>query len=188
MAKIKIEIVIYWLNIVKISVPGYWSNMESFLVYLFNFYYAISELEQNKQNNTIIFFFTIYFFNKKVDLSSLRGGAGALIASPLPTGLGWGAKKDRRKGLWKRLLCRPGYLCLCVKSSESLWKTICTLYVNVFHLHVHFQKKFCMRCFVNIRHIPKLMENNSWGQMVPIYPFVYFFISALRNDSATTRM
>ena len=64
--------------------------MESFLVYLFNFYYAISELEQNKQNkqnNTIIFFFTIYFFNKKVDLSSLRGGAGAPIAPPLPTGL-----------------------------------------------------------------------------------------------------
>ena len=68
-------------SIVKISVPGYWSNMESFLVYLFNFYYAISELEQNKQNNTIIFF-SIYFFNKKVDLSSLRGGAGAPIAPP----------------------------------------------------------------------------------------------------------
>ena len=46
--------------------------MESFLVYLFNFYYAISELEQNKQNNTIIFFYYL-FFNKKVDLSSLRG-------------------------------------------------------------------------------------------------------------------
>ena len=46
--------------------------LQSFLVYLFNFYYAISELEQNKQNNTY-FFFTIYFFNKKVDLSSLRG-------------------------------------------------------------------------------------------------------------------
>ena len=61
--------------------------MESFLVYLFNFYYAISELEQNKQNNTIIIFFTIYFFNKKVDLSSLRRGAGAPIAPPLPTGL-----------------------------------------------------------------------------------------------------
>ena len=61
--------------------------MESFLVYLFNFYYAISELEQNKQNNTIIFFFTVNFFNKKVDLSSLRGGAGAPIAPPLPTGL-----------------------------------------------------------------------------------------------------
>ena len=62
--------------------------MESFLVDLFlYFYYAISELEQNKQNNTIIFFFTIYFFNKKVDLSSLRGGAGAPIAPPLPTGL-----------------------------------------------------------------------------------------------------
>ena len=29
-----------------------------------------------KQNNTIIFFFTIYCFNKKVDLSSLRGGEG----------------------------------------------------------------------------------------------------------------
>ena len=63
--------------------------MESFLVYLFNFYYAISELEQNKQNNTIIFF-TIYFFNKKVDLRSLRGGAGAPIAPPLPTGLIYG--------------------------------------------------------------------------------------------------
>ena len=61
--------------------------LQSFLVYLFNFYYAISELEQNKQNNTIIFFFTIYFFNKKVDLSSLRGGANAPIAPPLPTGL-----------------------------------------------------------------------------------------------------
>ena len=44
------------------NVPGYWSNMESFLVYLFNFYYAISELEQNKQNNTIIFFFYYLFF------------------------------------------------------------------------------------------------------------------------------
>ena len=63
--------------------------MESFLVYLFNFYYAISELEQNKQNNTIIIFFIIYFFNKKVDLSSLRGGAGAPIAPPLPTGLSY---------------------------------------------------------------------------------------------------
>ena len=40
---------------------GYWSNMESFLVYLFNFYYAISELEQNKQNNTIIFFYYLFF-------------------------------------------------------------------------------------------------------------------------------
>ena len=56
--------------------------MESFLVYLYNFYYAISELEQNKQNNTILFFLTINFFNKKVDLSSLRGGAGAPIAPP----------------------------------------------------------------------------------------------------------
>ena len=62
--------------------------MESFLVYLFNFYYAISELEQNKQNKHYYFFFTISFFNKKVDLSSLRGGAGAPIAPPpLPTGL-----------------------------------------------------------------------------------------------------
>ena len=69
--------------------------MESFLVYLFNFYYAISELEQNKQNNTY-FFFTIYFFNKKVDLSSLRGGgggAGAPIAPPLPTGLHYEIKQ-----------------------------------------------------------------------------------------------
>ena len=82
MAEIKIEIVIYWLNIVKISVPGYWSNMEPFLVYLFNFYYAISELEQNKQNNTIIYFLLFIFLNKKVDLSSLRGGAGAPIAPP----------------------------------------------------------------------------------------------------------
>ena len=39
-----------------------------------------------KQNNTIIFFFTIFFFNKKVDLSSLRGGAGAPIAPPPPYG------------------------------------------------------------------------------------------------------
>ena len=61
--------------------------MESFLVYLFNFYYAISELEQNKQNNTIIFFFTIYFFNKKVDLSSLRGwGVRAHPSHPPPYG------------------------------------------------------------------------------------------------------
>ena len=36
--------------------------MESFLVYLFNFYYAISELEQNKQNNTIIYLFFYYLF------------------------------------------------------------------------------------------------------------------------------
>ena len=40
-----------------------------------------------KQNNTIIFFLLFIFFNKKVDLSSLRGGAGAPIAPPLPTGL-----------------------------------------------------------------------------------------------------
>ena len=39
--------------------------MESFLVYLFNFYYAISELEQNKQNNTIIFFLLFIFLTKK---------------------------------------------------------------------------------------------------------------------------
>ena len=31
-------------------------------LYLFNFYYAISELEQNKQNNTIIIFFYYLFF------------------------------------------------------------------------------------------------------------------------------
>ena len=61
--------------------------MESFLVYLFNFYYAISELEQKQTEQHYYFFFTIYFFNKKVDLSSLRGGAGAPIAPPLPTGL-----------------------------------------------------------------------------------------------------
>ena len=61
--------------------------LQSFLVYLFNFYYAISELEQNKQNNTIIFF-TIYFFNKKVDLSSLRweGGCGRTHRTPPPYG------------------------------------------------------------------------------------------------------
>ena len=46
-----------------------------------NPYYAISELEQNKQNNTTIFF-SIYFFNKKVDLSSLRGGGGGVRAHP----------------------------------------------------------------------------------------------------------
>ena len=60
--------------------------MESFLVYLFNFYYAISELEQDKQNNTIIIFFTIYFFNKKVNLSSLRGGCGRTHRTPSPYG------------------------------------------------------------------------------------------------------
>ena len=87
MAEIKIEIVIYWLNIVNISVPGYWSNMESFLVYLFNFYYAISELEQNKQNNTIIFFLLFIFLTKKWTSAVCGGGAGAPIAPPLPTGL-----------------------------------------------------------------------------------------------------
>ena len=39
--------------------------LQSFLVYLFNFYYAISELEQNKQNNTIIFFLLFIFLTKK---------------------------------------------------------------------------------------------------------------------------
>ena len=66
--------------------------MESFLVYLFNFYYAISEfIEQNsgtEQTEQHYYFFLLFiFFNKKVDLSSLRGGAGAPIAPPLPTGL-----------------------------------------------------------------------------------------------------
>ena len=81
MAEIKIEIVIYWLNIVKISVPGYWSNMESFLVYLFNFYYAISELEQNKQNNTIIFFLLFIFLTKKWT-SAVCGGVRAHPSHP----------------------------------------------------------------------------------------------------------
>ena len=54
---------------------GYWSNMESFLVYLFNFYYAISELEQNKQNNTIIFFLLFIFLTKKWT-SAVCGGGG----------------------------------------------------------------------------------------------------------------
>ena len=81
MAEIKIEIVIYWLNIVKISVPGYWSNMEYFLVYLFNFYYAISELEQNKQNNTIIFFLLFIFLTKKWT-SAVCGGVRAHPSHP----------------------------------------------------------------------------------------------------------
>ena len=62
--------------------------MESFLVYLFNFYYAISELEQNKQNNTIIFFLLFIFLTKKWTSAVCGGGgAGAPIAPPLPTGL-----------------------------------------------------------------------------------------------------
>ena len=95
--------------------------LQSFLVYLFNFYYAISELEQNKQNNTIIFFFTIYFFNKKVDLSSLRGGAGAPIAPPLPTGLQsfrrFGKKKEKHLKSSLSMVLRST-LQLFVKSAE----------------------------------------------------------------------
>ena len=88
MAEIKIEIVIYWLNIVKISVPGYWSNMESFLVYLFNFYYAISELEQNKQNNTIIFFLLFIFLTKKWTSAVCGGCCGRTHRTPPPYGPG----------------------------------------------------------------------------------------------------
>ena len=63
--------------------------MESFLVYLFNFYYAIRELEQNKQNNTIIFFLLFIFLTKKWTSAVCGGGggAGAPIAPPLPMGL-----------------------------------------------------------------------------------------------------
>ena len=50
--------------------------MESFLVYLFNFYYAISELEQNKQNNTIIFFLLFIFLTKKWTSAVCGGGGG----------------------------------------------------------------------------------------------------------------
>ena len=94
--------------------------MESFLVYLFNFYYAIIELEQNKQNNTIIFFFTIYFFNKKVDRSSLRGGAGAPIAPPLPTGLLMlcSAKFTVFLSLWDNSLSAAGW--------KKAWRPKCS--------------------------------------------------------------
>ena len=63
--------------------------MESFLVCLFNFYYAISELEQNKQNNTIIFFLLFIFLTKKWT-SAVCGGVRAHPSHPppLPTGLG----------------------------------------------------------------------------------------------------
>ena len=57
------------------------SNMESFLVYLFNFYYAISELEQNKQNNTIIFFLLFIFLTKKWT-SAVCGGVRAHPSHP----------------------------------------------------------------------------------------------------------
>ena len=61
--------------------------MESFLVYLFNFYYAINELEQNKQNNTIIFFLLFIFLTKKWT-SAVCGGVRAHPSHPpLPTGL-----------------------------------------------------------------------------------------------------
>ena len=55
--------------------------MESFLVYLFNFYYAISELEQNKQNNTIIFFLLFIFLTKKW-ASAVCGGVRARPSHP----------------------------------------------------------------------------------------------------------
>ena len=55
--------------------------MESFLVYLFNFYYAISELEQNKQNNTIIFFLLFIFLTKKWT-SAVCGGVRAHPSHP----------------------------------------------------------------------------------------------------------
>ena len=57
------------------------SNMESFLVYLFIFYYAISELEQNKQNNTIIFFLLFIFLTKKWT-SAVCGGVRAHPSHP----------------------------------------------------------------------------------------------------------
>ena len=57
--------------------------MESFLVYLFNFYYAISELEQNKQNNTIIFFLLFIFLTKKWT-STVCGGVRAHPSHPPP--------------------------------------------------------------------------------------------------------
>ena len=59
--------------------------MESFLVYLFNFYYAISELEQNKQNNTIIFFLLFIFLTKKWT-SAVCGGVRAHPSHPPPYG------------------------------------------------------------------------------------------------------
>ena len=66
---------------------GYWSNMESFLVYLFNFYYAISELEQNKQNNTIILFLLFIFLTKKWT-SAVCGGVRAHPSHPPPPSYG----------------------------------------------------------------------------------------------------
>ena len=61
--------------------------MESFLVYLFNFYYAISELEQNKQNNTIIFFLLFIFLTKKWT-SAVCGGVRVRVhpSHPPPYG------------------------------------------------------------------------------------------------------
>ena len=63
--------------------------MESFLVYLFNFYYAISELEQNKQNNTIIFFLLFIFLTKKWTSAVCGGGGcGRTHRTPPPYGPG----------------------------------------------------------------------------------------------------
>ena len=59
--------------------------LQSFLVYLFNFYYVISELEQNKQNNTIIFFLLFIFLTKKWT-SAVCGGVRAHPSHPPPYG------------------------------------------------------------------------------------------------------
>ena len=80
--------------------------MESFLVYLFNFYYAISELEQNKQNNTIIFFLLFIFLTKKWT-SAVCGGVRAHPSHPSPPPYGpagyaggecYRSKKEREVG------------------------------------------------------------------------------------------
>ena len=76
--------------------------MESFLVYLFNFYYAISELEQNKQNNTIIFFLLFIFLTKKWT-SAVCGGVRAHPSHPPPYGPGGLKLSRKRDELLKRV-------------------------------------------------------------------------------------
>ena len=102
--------------------PGL-SNMESFLVYLFNFYYAISELEQNKQNNTINFFLLFIFLTKKWT-SAVCGGVRAHPSyppPPLPTGLTPGIQTSKATELQIPFTAQSS----AFTAQSSVWSILC---------------------------------------------------------------